>query len=129
MTWIFALLPDRPSADPPASDEMHKLWYWLEAHGEIVFPLALVFIVALLVFGIRRGMATNVAALEEKQARKDAIVRMMREKLLVTAEDVAKKLTIDRFRAAALLDELVKEQKLVEQRSTTGTTTYRLKGL
>src|SRR5207302_1492731 len=82
-------------------DETHKLWYWIEDHGEIVFPIVGLAIVALIVFGIRRGMTSNIAELQKKQDQKDAIVRMMRAKLLVSADAVAGDLHIDRFMAAA----------------------------
>jgi hypothetical protein len=73
-------------------------------------------------------MKSNTADLAEKQGHKDSIVRMMRAKLLVSPDVVAGELHIDRFRASALLEELVREGKLVEQR-TVGGAAYRLKGL
>ena len=114
---------------PPAADEVHQLGYWLDDHGEIVFPLLGLAIVALIFVGIRRGMTSNVAELHQKQDRKDEIVRMMRSKLLVTADAVAGALGIDRFAASALLDELVREGKLIEQKSAGGIGNYRFKGL
>jgi len=113
----------------PAESETQKLWYFVEDHGEIVFPLLALVVVALIVFGIRRGMKSNVAGLQQKQEQKDAIVRMMRAKLLVSPDAVAGELSIDRFVASALLEELVKEGKLVEQRVAGGVANYRLKGL
>ena len=86
-------------------------------------------VIALIVFGVRRGMMTSSADLEQKQAEKDAIVRMMRQKLLVSPEAVGAELQIDRFRAAALLEELEREGKLVQQRIAGGVAHYRLKGL
>ena len=59
---------------PPAADEVHQLGYWLDDHGEIVFPLL--------------GLA-----------------------------------------ASALLDELVREGKLIEQKSAGGIGNYRFRGL
>lgn len=41
-------------SQPPASDEMHKLWYWLEAHAELILPLAGLALLALIVFVLRR---------------------------------------------------------------------------
>jgi hypothetical protein len=111
------------------ADEAHKLWYWIDDHGDVVFPLIGLAIVALVIVGIRRGMKSNVAELHEKQEQKDAIVRMMRAKLLVSPEAVAGELQIDHFKASALLEELVKEGKLVQQRVTGGIANYRLKGL
>ena len=121
--------PRKHKVRPPAGDQAHQLWYWLDDHGDIVFPLLGLAIVALIIFGIRRGMTSNVAELHQKQDRKDDIVRMMRSKLLVTAEAVAGELGIDRFAASALLDELVREGKLVEQKSAGGIASYRMKGL
>ncbi len=54
---------------------------------------------------------------------------MMRAKLLVSPDAVAGELSIDRFVASALLEELVREGKLVEQRIAGGVANYRLKGL
>ena len=122
-------LPRQHKAHPPEGDQAHQLWYWLDDHGDIVFPLLGLAIVALVLFGIRRGMTSNVAELHQKQDRKDDIVRMMRRKLLVTADAVAGELHIDRFAASALLDDLVREGKLLEQKSSGGIASYRLKGL
>jgi hypothetical protein len=123
----------RPRAHKPhaaqGDDTTHHLWNFIEDHGEIVFPLLGLAIAAILFLGIRRGMKSNVAELKEKQERKDAIVRMMRAKLLVSADVVAGELQIDKFLAASLLDELVREGKLVEQRMVGGIANYRLKGL
>ena len=122
--------PPRPHKTHPAQpDDAHQLWYWIDDHGDIVFPLIGLFIAAILFLGIRRGMKSNVAELHARQERKDAIVRMMRSKLLVSADVVAGELQVDKFVAASLLDELVREGKLVEQRMTGGIANYRLKGL
>ena len=114
---------------PPAEDETHRLWYLIEDHGDIVFPLLALLVLALIAVGIRKGLKSNTSELAEKQAHKDSIVRMMRSKILVSPEAVAGELHIDRFRASALLEELVKEGKLVEQRMVGGVANYRLKGL
>lgn len=121
--------PHQHKPHPPADDQAHELWYWLDDHGDVVFPLLGLAIVALVIVGIRRGMTSNVAELHQKQEHKDDIVRMMRSKLLVTADAVAGDLGIDRFAASALLDELVREGKLVEQKAAGGIANYRLKGL
>lgn len=121
--------PRPHKAHPPEADEAHRLWYWLDDHGDIVFPLLGLAIVALVIFGVRRGMTSSVAELQQKQQRKDNIVRTMRSRLLVTADAVAGDLGIDRFAASGLLDELVREGKLVEQKSAGGIASYRLKGL
>ena len=122
------LRPHTHKQHPAQADDAHQLWYWIDDHGEVVFPLIGLFICAILFLGIRRGMKSNVAELAQKQDRKDAIVRMMRAKLLVSAEVVAGELQIDKFLAASLLDELVREGKLVEQRMVGGIANYRLKG-
>ncbi|MGZ6143238.1 MAG: hypothetical protein ACXWLM_07860 [Myxococcales bacterium] len=123
----FRPRPHKPH--PPAEDTGQQLWYWVDDHGEIVYPVIAVIVIGLVVLGIRRGMTSNVAQLQKKQDQKDAIVRMMRQKLLVSAEAVSTGLSIDHFAASALLDELVREGKLVEQKSTGGVANYRLKGL
>jgi hypothetical protein len=119
--------PHKPHA--PADDSAHELWYWIDDHGDVVFPLIGLAIVALVIFGIRRGMTSNTAELRIRQERKDAIVRLMRAKLLVSAEAVAGELGIDHFSASVLLDDLVKEGKLVQQKASGGVANYRLKGL
>lgn len=123
------LRPRQHRAHGPASDQAHQIWFWLDDHGDFVFPLLGLAIVTLLILGIRRGMTSNLAELQQKQDRKDEIVRMMRKKLLVTADAIAGDLGIDRFAASALLEELLREGKLLEQRSTGGPASYRLKGL
>ena len=114
---------------PAPEDDKHQLWAFLEDHGDIVFPLAGLAIIALLFLGIRRGMTSNVAEMHKRQERKDDIVRMMRSRLLLNADEVCQQLQVDRLQAAALLEELLKEGKLVEQRSAGGVATYRLRGL
>jgi hypothetical protein len=127
---ILALaLPRARKPQAPPSDDSSRLWNWLEANGEIVFPLLGLAIAALLFLGIRRGMESSTEQMREKEERKEAIVRMMRAKLMVSAEMVAADLQVDKFLAASLLDELVREGKLVEQRMTGGIANYRLKGL
>ena len=121
--------PRQHKPHPMEADEAHKLWYFIDDHGDIVFPLIGLAVVALVIFGIRRGMTSNVVELHKKQEQKDAIVRMMRAKLMVSAELVAGELRIDRFAASALLEELVKEGKLIVQRIAGGVANYRLKGL
>ncbi len=125
----FGARPRPHKPHPSTSDDTSQLWNWIEEHGDIVFPLLGLAIAAILFLGIRRGMKSNVAALQEKEERKDAIVRMMRSKLLVSADVVAGELSIDKFLAASLLEELVREGKLVEQRMVGGIANYRLKGL
>jgi len=127
---LLAFAPRRThKPHPVAEDDWHKVWYFLEDHGDVVFPLIGLALIALIVLGIRRGMKSNIANLQKKQDQKDVIVRLMRQKLLVSADAVAVELHIDRFAASALLEELVGEGKLVEQKSTGGVANYRLKGL
>ena len=134
LAFALAMAPRgfRPRAHkphPPAEDAGHRLWYLIEDHEDIVFPLIALVVVALIVFGIRKGMKSNTAELQQKQDQKDNIVRMMRSKILVSPDAVAGELHIDRFRASALLEELVREGKLVEQKMVGGVANYRLKGL
>ena len=127
---LLAFAPRRThKPHPVADDDWHQVWYFIEDHGDVLFPLIGLAVIALIVLGIRRGMKSNIATLQKKQDQKDVIVRMMRAKLLVSAEAVANDLRIDHFHASALLDELVREGKLVEQKSTGGVANYRLKGL
>ena len=114
---------------PVTEDDKHELWSWLEDHGDVVFPLVGLAVIALLFVGIRRGMTSDVAELRQREERKDDIVRMMRSRLLLNAEEVCQQLRIDRLQAAALLEDLLKDGKLVEQRGAGGVASYRLKGL
>ena len=114
---------------PEEEDSGRRIWALIEDHGDIVFPVLALIVLGLIFLGIRRGMKSSTAEMQEKQARKDSIVRMMRTKLLVSPDAVASELNVDRFVASALLDELVKEGKLVEQRVVGGGANYRLKGL
>ena len=125
----YGFRPHTRAPHPPGEDDTHRLWYLIEDHGDIIFPLIALLVVALIFVGIRKGMKSNTAELQQKQDQKDNIVRMMRSKILVSPDAVAGELRIDRFRASALLDELVKEGKLVEQRMVGGVANYRLKGL
>ena len=123
----FRPRPHKPHT--PADDDAHLVWYWIDDHSEIIFPIVGALVLALVILGVRRGMKSNVAHLQQKQDQKDAIVRMMRARLLVSAEAVAVDLHIDHFTAAALLDDLAKEGKLIPQKAAGGVTNYRLKGL
>ncbi len=114
---------------PVADDPAQQAWYWIDDHGDVLYPIVALVVIGLVVLGVRRGMSTNVAQLQKKQEQKDAIVRMMRQTLLVSAEAVSTSLRIDHFAASALLDDLVREGKLVEQKSVGGVANYRLKGL
>jgi hypothetical protein len=116
-------------AHPPAEDDSRKLWSFIEDYGDVVYPAVGLLVAGLIFLGVRRGMRSSVTELQEQQDRKDQIVRLMRARLLVTPEDAAGELGIDRFRAGALLEELVVEGKLVHQRMAGGIAHYRLKGL
>ena len=113
---------------PVDDDQTHKLWHWIEDHLEIVFPLVGVTVIVLVLWAVRRGMAQADDAVAVRQRQKEAITRLMRLKLNVTAETVATELKLDRFHAAALLEELGKEGVLVA-RVLGGVSSYRLKGL
>jgi len=119
--------PKKPR--PPDEEGAHKLWHWIEDHLEIVFPVVGVTVIVLVLWGVRRGMAQADDSIAVRTRQKEAIVRLMRLKLLVNAETVANELQLDRFHAAALLEELTKEGLLVPGRATGGVATYRLKGL
>ena len=113
---------------PVDEDQTHKLWHWIEDHLEIVFPIVGVTVIVLVLWAVRRGMAQADDAVAVRMRQKEAITRLMRLKLNVTAETVATELHLDRFHAAALLEELGKEGVLVA-RTLGGVSSYRLKGL
>jgi hypothetical protein len=114
---------------PVDADEGHKLWYWIEDHLEIVFPAVGIAVILLVIYGVRRGMMQADDEIAVRTRQKEAIIRLMRAKLLVNAETVAHELTFDRFHAAALLEELAKEGVLIHARVAGGVASYRLKGL
>ena len=120
--------PRAPKPHPVAADDTHEIWYWVEDHQEIVLPLAGLLVLVTVVVAIRRGMKSGHDELHVKEEQKENIIRMMRSKLLVSPESVSLELHIDHFKAAALLEELVKEGKLVTQRVAGGVANYRLKG-
>jgi hypothetical protein len=113
----------------PVEEDRTLLWAWMDDHGDVVFPLMGLAIIGLLFLGIRHGMQSSGDEMKRKMHDKDEIVRMMRSRLLLNADEVCKHLKIDRLRAAALLEELLVEGKLVEQRSSSGVANYRMKGL
>lgn len=110
-------------------DGAHQLWRWMEEHGEWVFPLIGLAILALVVWAVRRGSISQAEELHKKGLQKEQIIRLMRLKLSLTAETAAAELGIDHFAAAALLEEMLKEGRLVAGRSAGGVASYRLKGL
>ena len=114
---------------PPDADETHKLWHWIEDNLEIVFPVVGVTVLLLVILAVRRGMQTSENEIKERLRQKDEIVRLMRAKLTVNPAVVSQELSFDRFHAAALLEELEREGKLVQTRATGGVASYRLKGL
>lgn len=133
---LLALAPrlDRPPhatrrPRPPTDDATQRFWTFLEDHGEVVFPLVGLAILGLLVLGIRRGMQSSGDELRKKLHDKDEIVRMVRSRLLLSADEVCAQLGIGRLQAAALLEELQREGKLVEQPGPSGVANYRMKGV
>ena len=121
--------PRAKKARPPDEDQGHKLWHWIEDHLEVVFPLVGVAVIVLVLWAVRRGMAQANDEIAVRTRQKESIVRLMRAKLLVNADTVSHELALDRFHAAALLEELTKEGVLVTARLTGGVANYRLKGL
>ncbi len=111
------------------ADDTHKLWNWIEDHLEIVFPAVGVFVIVLVLWAVRRGMQQQADEVAVRTRQKEEIVRLMRAKLLVNAEVVAHELQLDRFHAAKLLEELVREGTLIQARVAGGVASYRLKGL
>jgi hypothetical protein len=120
-----------PAADPSGltPDRAHELWYWIEDHLEIVFPVVGVTVILLVLWALRRGWAAQADEIAVRTRQKESIVRLMRLRLTVTPEMVAHELQIDPFHAASLLDELTREGVLALGRATGGVTSYRLKGL
>ncbi len=121
--------PRARKASPAASDEGYKLWYWIEDNLEIVFPVVGMVVILLVVWAVRRGMMQAADEVAVRTRQKEEIVRLMRAKLLVNADTVSHELSLDRFHAAALLEELAREGMLVPARVAGGIASYRLKGL
>ena len=120
--------PKKKSARPD-DDEAHHLWHWIEDNGEYVFPLIGIVILALVLLAVRRGTLRQQDELRKRAGQKEQIIRLMRAKLSLTAESTAPELGVDRYHAAALLEELEKEGVLALGRAAGGVATYRLKGL
>jgi hypothetical protein len=110
-------------------DEAHKLWHWIEDNGEYVFPLIGIVILGLVILAVRRGSLSQQEELSTRARQKEQIIRLMRKKLSLTADATAQELHIDRYHAAALLEELEREGVLAPGRQSGGSTLYRLKGL
>jgi hypothetical protein len=122
-----ALVPKRQALED--DDGAHRLWRWIEDNGEFVFPAIGVVILALVLLAVRRGTLSQQEELRKKTAQKEQLVRLVRARLSLTADACAPELGVDRFHAAALLEELVREGVLAQGRVAGGVATYRLKGL
>ncbi len=127
---VLATLPKTPRAKHQLPDEEGPLavWHWIEDNGAIVFPLIGFFIAALIFIAVRRGAVNQEALNEERRKQKDQIIRLMRARLSLTADQTAHELRVDRYHAAALLEELEKEGTLTQGRIAGGVSSYRLKG-
>ena len=126
----FALAaPKKKTARPADEDEAHHLWRWIEDNGEYVFPLIGIVILGLVLLAVRRGTLSQQEELRKRADQKEQIIRLVRAKLSLTAESTAPELGVDRYHAAALLEELEKEGVLALGRAAGGVATYRLKGL
>ena len=121
-------LPKRKAARAD-EDEAHHLWHWIEDNGEVVFPLIGLAILGLVLLAVRRGTLSQQEELRKKAALKEKIIRLVRAKLSLTAESCAPELGVDRYHAAALLEEMEREGMLALGRAAGGVATYRLKGL
>jgi len=129
LSWLGPT-PQRPrSHQLPNEDGPLALWHWIEDNGEIVFPLIGFVILALVFIAVKRSSVNQEAELATRRKQMDAIVRLMRARLSLTADQTASELQVDRYRAASMLDELVKEGALVQGRLPGGVISYRLKGL
>jgi hypothetical protein len=112
----------------PDEDGPLALWHWIEDNSTIVFPLIGLVIVALVVIAVRRSAVDTEEELLQRRGQKDAIIRLMRARLSLSADQTAHELRVDRYHAAALLEELVQEGALVQGRLPGGVISYRLKG-
>ena len=112
----------------PFDDRLHHLWTWAEAHGPAVFPAAAALVLGVFALGLHHAFQGSLADLRIQQVQKDEILRQTRGRLTVTPESIARTLGVDRFRAAALLEDLTREGLLVRQRQSGGIPSYRLKG-
>lgn|GEM_PF-1814593 len=126
----FALFCFLPMAKNKLTEEEGPiaLWHWLEDNGEVVFPLIGLLVAALIVVAVRRSSVNSEEELLGRRKQKDTLVRLMRAKLSLTADQAAAELKTDRYHAAALLEELVQEGSLIQGRVQGGVVNFRLKG-
>ena len=82
-----------------------------------------------MIVAVRRGSISQQEELRKKSGQKEQIIRLMRAKLSLTADAASHELGVDRYHAAALLEELEREGVLAPGRQSGGVTNYRLKGL
>lgn len=122
-----ARLPAHPKSAEPEGPL--ALWRWIEDNGDVVFPAIGFVIFVLVVVAVRRSAVNQESELKALRGKKDAIVRLMRARLSLTADQTATELGVNRYQAATMLDELVKEGALVQGRLPGGVINYRLKGL
>ncbi len=123
------LAPRAKKPDEADDEGPLALWHWIEDHGDVVFPLIGLIIFVLVVIAVRRAMVSQEQEIKSRRGQMDTIVRLMRAKLSLTADQTATELGINRYQASTLLDELVKEGALVQGRLPGGVVNYRLKGL
>ncbi len=120
--------PPRNQHQLPDEEGPLSLWHWIEDNGEIVFPLIGLVIAALIFIAVRRSSVNHDEEIETRRAEKERIIRLMRAKLSLTPDQTAHELRVDRYHAAALLEELEKEGTLTQGRQSGGVIAYRLKG-
>jgi hypothetical protein len=108
---------------------MHAVWSWVEEHGEVIFPLVGVLILGLVALALRRGTLSQEAELQRRRDQKDRLVPILRQRLALTAEQAGQELGVDRYLAAQLLEEMVREGTVAQGRQAGDVATYRLRGL
>lgn len=115
----------RPSSN---DDGPHRLWEWIEAHANVVYPLIAIAIIGLIAGAAMAAMKGSDINAERAGHLKREIMLLIRRRISgVSAEQVAAEIQIDLMLAARLLQEL--EQEGMVSSSGRAPVQYRIRGM
>ncbi len=103
---------------------------FLERHAQVIYPLLAAVVVVVLVIGIIRAWRTTDLNAEAKIRYKRNILQEMRMNLSgMVADEIAKKIGLDRLKTLGLLEEMQKDGFLESHTTTQRLTMWRVRGL